>query len=410
MRDERRHRLGHAHLDRVRLHAERDAKHRGDPPGIAAGGIDDAAGAQDSGGGLHGKSRRLPSDREHFRARAGWWRRAARRPRRRPARRRADWPCLRPGRTRRRASFRKRRARGSAAPCGRGARWSGPPRARTPPCARPRASPLRSTQPGCRPARDTSRSTPSSPDSIVHMSIERRMSASVEPKSRAQPSPFSTKGSCGICACRLPALEPEASVLRSPRSSERHRHAVVGEVIGGRAAGQAAADHDHVGGWRGGQFHRRHLPQIVRYVNIRSHTEQNSVRHTLSIPTREQAPRSRPSDPLRASGLSVDTLSQECPVPGGPTLNQLAPGRTHDEDFSRLLYRQHHAFHRGRVGRRRAGAEAVHRLAGGGRRARHHRARHDRRVPHRHRRGAAAPGRDDGEAHRRAACMCWSGR
>ena len=86
-------------------------------------------------------------------------------------------------------------------------------------------------------------------------------------------------------------IGPRGERIEVAPLEERHRYAVVGEVIGGCAAGQAAADHDHVGRRRGGQFHRRYLPQIVRYVNIRSHTEQNSVRHTLSIPTRELAPR-----------------------------------------------------------------------------------------------------------------------
>ena len=92
---------------------------------------------------------------------------------------------------------------------------------------------------------------------------------------------------------------------------QRHADAVVGQVIGGRAAGQAAADHDHVGP------EGRSIPQALFAPVVRCGTfvvyKQNSVRHTLSIPTREQAPRPDRVIRFEQAGFRPDTLSQECP-------------------------------------------------------------------------------------------------
>src|SRR6266478_6075589 len=53
----------------------------------------------------------------------------------------------------------------------------------------------------------------------AHMRMDSTSSEIVGAKALAQPSPSATNGSWGIWACRLPALDPEAWVLRSYRST-----------------------------------------------------------------------------------------------------------------------------------------------------------------------------------------------
>ena len=216
-------------------------------------------------------------------------------------------------------------------------------RARSRPCARGRAAAPRRRRRSARPETFTSRSTPSSCSSSRQKRIAARISGSDGPNSRAHRSPVQQERlelDLAVEAARVAARRLRVQVVPL---DERHLGARLREVVGGRGARDAAADHDDD-------------VLVVPPATAR-----------IMIAVRQATIRSQPE---------------------------------HASALPRQLHRHDHALHRGRVGDRRRRVEGLPRLAARGRRARDHRARDDRRVPDGVGRGAAAA-RGHGDRARR---------